>query len=226
MGYVDQSATAIGVATVTPTYTAAAERRLLIATITSHCTTPSTLSGATAGWALLPGAVSYPLAIEVCEIWAKISDAADVAGGNMPTWNFASGTQSAACISEWSDTTVMDQFGTVVGTVSPNTVTANAPDNGHGRVVVFCGALRQVSAGTTTITNNVNGQGVGTNVSVLGDTTAVNQASHQLSGYSVGSPTGTSADTEVMTSTTVTQHVGLVLVSLTTADAWGAIPID
>lgn len=207
---------AVGVASVTPSYTPAggATGHLLSALVTSHCTTPSTLTGtsaATTGWSLRQGV--YPGSVEVSEIWEKIALGSDV----MPTWNFASGTASCVTIAEFSGTTLDDQTGTGTGTTGPTTGTNSGVDGGTGRLVVFCNAYRQGTGGAITVTDNVNGQGAGVGVTVLGDTTGLTQASHQSSGYSLSASTGSGfgADTEAtaITAGNAAQHIGVAIAS-------------
>lgn len=212
MAFVGKSAiTGPGTTTATPVYASAVAGNLLTAFVVSHCTTPSTLSGATTGWALVKGV--YTANVNVCEIWAKTAVGSDT----MPTWNFSGATESSVTVAEFSGTTVLDQIGSGNATTSPVTATATGTDGGSGRLIVVC-AMSRDGANAVTMTHNVNSLGVGTGINIIGDNTATGTIStHQHSIYCTTATTGSSADTDVVTSTGAMVHFDVAIASFTSS---------
>lgn len=222
MAFVAKSALATGTTTLLPTYASATAGNLLVACVTADMATPKpfTITGtgaATGGWFQIPPGV---LAVNVqAEIWWKVALGSDT----MPTWNMA-GTLAECIVSEFSSTVFLDQNGVTNGTTGPSTVTQRSKDGGTGRLMVCCGKYRASVATTSTFTDNICAQGVGTGVSVLGDNGATSAVAWHHSCYSTSATTGTSADTWVSTSSATTTHRTLVSASFSTAQNGAFIP--
>jgi hypothetical protein len=201
-----------GTTTATPVYASATAGNLLSAMVVSHCTTPSTLSGATTGWTLRKGV--YTASVNVCEIWEKIAVGSDT----MPTWNFAAGVESAVIVAEFSSTVTIDQSGSGNGTSSPVTATNSGTDGGTGRLIVVCAMIRPSTVTTTTATHNVNSLGVGTGINIIGDNTATaGIETHQHSIYVTTATTGSVADNDVVTATGTLAHFDVAIASYAAA---------
>jgi hypothetical protein len=213
MAFVSAGALTAGTTTVQPTAPASiVAGNLLLACVTSHCTTASTLSGSTTGWSLIAGVYPGPN-VQVCEMWAKTAVGSDT----MPTWNFSGGTQSAVDVSQFSGTVTLDQFGTNSGSASPLTTSCSGTDGGTGRLIVTIRNIRATVAGTITAeTDNVNALGVGTGINVLATNATTSQADHHRSLYVTTATTGSSADNDVTTwtlSTGSTNYSSMVIAS-------------
>jgi len=212
MAFVAKSALATGGASVTPVYTTATAGNVLVALVSANSSKAGTcvLSGSTTGWTKRASAIANPGAAgEIAEIWDKIAVGSDV----MPTWTPpATATLSACIVAEFSSTTVFDQGGTQIGTVTPLTATATAIDGGTGRLIVALVAERNTAA-TTTFTDNVNSLGVGTGINILGNNSTVSQANHHHSIYVTTATTGTVADKEVATWSVVSTRAAVAIAS-------------
>lgn len=221
-----------GTTTVTPVYTGSGAGipiqpgSLLVAMVDANMATPApfTLTGSTAGWTQRVISDVLAAVLEV-EIWDKIA----VGGDTMPTWNATTGTVMTCEVAEVSLTTIFDQSGTGVGVASPFTVTASGVDAGTGRVTFCIVRESQVGSSAVTFTDNVNGQGVGVGVTLLGDNSASSLSGHHHSLVALASPTGVSADNDVVTCTAGNHFAGCIASyyrgPIPSLDSWGRVPV-
>ena len=225
MAYIGQSALATSSTTVAPTYTALGlAGGLMLAFVTANETTPatSTLTGTaaqTGGWSLV---TSHSASNNQAEIWQKYVTAADIAGGNMPTWNGGT-TVFTAGIAEFSVTTFLDRTGAGAVSTTPGVATASAVDRGTGRLIVSLIVQRDLNTSNTgAFTDTYGGSG---SANVLFDNATVNQNSHCHSSYCLNATTGTAADTNSVAFTMANTNGGILIASFYAADGWGPVLI-
>jgi hypothetical protein len=110
-----------------------------------------------------------------------------------------------------------DQGGTQTGTTTPATVTATGTDGGTGRLIIVVVDTRLGSAGANTVSDNVNGLGVGTGINTIGDDGASSLATHHHSVYVTTATTGPGygPDQDAASWTATTNHAGLCIQSYT-----------
>src|ERR1019366_9007772 len=174
-----------------------------------------TQSGGSTTWTPVDEEVSLtPFAR--CEIWYTICASSS---DTMPTWANNS-TLFAGIIAQFSGTVTLDQKGVAQGTTSPHTVTASGTDGGTGRLIIYARFVRATTAAVnTTWTDNINGAGVGTGVNVLADQ-STSAVGHLHAGYTTGSTTGSTADSDVATWTMTTTAAALAIASFSSVTTW------
>lgn len=215
MAFVGSSGLVGGAANTTtnPTYTPIGLNNLLVAVLTANQTTVSAFTitaGSSTGWANIQSSPGGATTSARSEIWWKIATAADLAGGNMPTWGTAAADMFGV-VAEFNFHVLLDQSGNGgSGTTSPITATAGGTDKSPYNLIVGVCSERASSGTTGSFTDTVNGGSAG--ITVLGDNSGTSVVGHHHSIYAFVT-TGASADTYQASWTFTSTHSSICIAS-------------